>query len=225
MPDSTESKPAKRGRPRNSGFNIPANKAAQLQAAGGTYADIAQALGISKTAVSRLLTQSRRGTVMSVADRLQSFIDAVHAGSPRALQLLEGWEPSNPSEIVLDRTGQSPLRFAGALLREGTTRFVDTNESKPHPDWWTVRIYSVQATDFRYAVSIEYSTTIRKVISTQYQAEFTDDPAGVIEAYDPLSVLRGFPDSPEYASRQAYLEKSSKLQYGKMVSDLLRESL
>jgi len=225
MTDSTETKPAKRGRPRNSGFNIPANKVAQLQAAGQSYAAIAETLGISKTAVSRLLTISRRGTVMSVADRLQSFVEAVQAGSHRALQLLEQWEPSNTDEIVLDRTGTSPLRFAGSLLREATTRFIDTTPDKPHKDWWTVRIYSTEATDFRFAVSIAYSTTIRKVVSIEHYAEFTDDPAAVLESYDPLAVLRGFPDSPEYASRQAYLEKSSKLQFGKMVSDLLRDPL
>lgn len=162
---------------------------------------------------------------MTVADRLQSFVDAVHAGSHRALQLLEEWEPSNPAQIVLERTGRAPIRFVGALLREGTTRFIDTTEAKPNQDFWTIKIYSAQATDFRFAVSIEYSTTIRKVASSQYQADFTDDPADVIESYDPLAVLRGFPDSPEYASRQAYLEKSSKLQYGKLVSELLREPL
>jgi hypothetical protein len=56
-------------------------------------------------------------------------------------------------------------------------------------------------------------------------AEFTDHPAEILQAYDPLEVLRGFPDAPQFASRQEYLELISDSTWGEMVSDLLREPL
>ena len=223
----------KRGRPAQSGYNIPPASAAALQAEGLPYGEIAKRLGVSVTTVSRLLTKSREGSV-TTSERLERFCKAVNSGETRAVAFLEAWEPSNPQTITLDRTGAEPLRFIGQLIREGSTRLIGTTEAKPHPDWWDVKIFAVlerrKSTGDElhrngFAVIIAYSTTIKKFISTHELAVLTKDPAGEITQYDPLERLRGFPKTAEYASRQDYLERSSKLQYEQLVSQLLRDPL
>ena len=223
----------KRGRPAESGYKIPPTSAAALQAEGLSYSDIATRLGVSLTTVSRLLTKSREGSV-DTSERVERFCRAVNSGDTRAVALLEAWAPSHPQTITLDRTGAEPLRFIGQLIRDGSTRLLGTTEAKPHPDWWDVRIFAVlekrkttggELHRNGFAVSIRYSTLIKTVVSTHELAKFTKDPAAEITGYNPLERLRGFPKKPEYASRQDYLERSSKLQYEQLVTQLLRDPL
>ena len=170
---------------------------------------------------------------VTTSERLERFCKAVNSGETRAVALLEAWEPSNPQTITLDRTGAEPLRFIGQLIREGSTRLIGATEAKPNHDWWDVKIFAVlervgnsdvlRKTD--YAVSIRYSTLIKKSVSTEGYAVITQIPATEITDYDPAKSLRGFPKTPEYATRQEFLERSSRLQYGQLVSQLLRDPL
>jgi hypothetical protein len=161
--------------------------------------------------------------------RLDRFIDACYAGNVRALGLLDQWEPHEIDMQTVDRTGMAPLRFRGGLIREGSTEFRGTTPNKPNEDFWTVKIYATaaQLRLSNYVVAITYTSHPRRgqTLKMDQVAEFTDHPAEILQAYDPLEVLRGFPDAPQFASRQEYLELISDSTWGEMVSDLLREPL
>jgi len=229
MTTRTNDAPKKRGRPRSSTHQAPPALVKSMQLDGMSYDEIAETLSISKRTVGNLLKLAKDQTVGTVSDRLDRFCQAIKSGDARALGLLDQFEPGDPDKITLDRTGDRPLVFSGRWLREGSTRLIGTTENKPHPDFWTIRIFQVCEPDkfngARYAVAIEYSTTIKKTPSIQQTVELTSDPSEVMTRYNPLAVLRGFPKAPEYAQRQAYLESSSKLQYGQLVSQMLRDPL
>lgn len=214
---------AGRGRPT---VGIPAARAAKLQAQGMTYKQIATELRVSVPTAARLLRTARGETVTDLSARLEQFIAAVQSGNPEALAHLERWQPADPQSLTLDRTGQSPLRIHGSLIRQGSTRLIQAKPDKPHADWWEIKIYRLtDPAKSKYAVSITYSHEQRKVISGETWATLTSDPSKTITDYDPLETLRGFPDTPEFDTRQEFLERQSKIQYGQLVSDLLRDPL
>lgn len=220
----------KRGRPPGSGFNIAPAKVLALQNQGLTYQAIADELGISLSLVSELLSKARtEPNDPTIEGRLERFIQAVQTRNPRAMGLLDQWEPGEISAQVLDRSGMAPLRFNGVLIREGSTQFLGTTEEKPNEDYWTVKIFSVLPAESdgpKYAIGITYVTTPRKAVTlATHEAALTDNPGKILEEYDPLEVLRGFPDDPKFASRQKYLEQHSEATWDQMVSALLRDPL
>ena len=157
--------------------------------------------------------------------RLERFNAAVNAGDPVAIELLKQFEPDILA-MTLDRTGKSPLRFSGFLLREGSTEFIDAKPDKPNPDFWTVKIYRVNDNaKYQYAIATVYTSVVKKQAQQLFAAHFTNDPAADIEAYDPLTVLRGYPQIERFAAMQQRLERAVKFQYGKLVSDILRRPL
>jgi hypothetical protein len=179
--------------------------------------------GRSPTTHERRIDMTTHHEPRTQAKRLASFIVAIEDHDPRALALLNSWEPEFPDEIVLDRTGDTPLRFRGALIREASSKDIDASARKPNQDYFTIKVYRVTSGPERFAVCIEYSTIVRKTVCTTSIATFTKDPLIQIIGYEPLDHLRGFPKTPEYANRQEHLEKTSKLQYGKLISEITRQ--
>ena len=126
--------------------------------------------------------------------------------------------------ITLERTGQAPIAFTGSLIAEASGRTINAPAAQDNSDWWDISIYQTDAPESAapYVVAINYTNDHRGRIATQQFASCTDDPAGVLGEYDPLSVLRGFPPGPQYSERQKHLEKNCRVQYDMLVSSVLK---
>lgn len=133
-----------------------------------------------------------------------------------------------PTEITLERTGLAPLKFTGTKLAEADGKSVNAPAARDNSDWWTITVYALpvfpeQATAPGYVVHIHYQNDHRGRALHHHFAEWTDEPAESLAAYNPLAVLRGFPPDPRYAERQQALERSSRTQYEILVSAVLAQ--
>jgi hypothetical protein len=133
-----------------------------------------------------------------------------------------------PTDITLERTGLAPLKFIGTKLAEVCGRTVNAPAARDNSDWWTITVYALpvfpeQATTPGYIVHIHYQNDHRGRELHHHFAEWTDEPAESLAAYNPLAVLRGFPPGEQYAERQQALERSSRTQYDMLVSAVLAQ--
>lgn len=138
----------------------------------------------------------------------------------RLLQLARASDA--PQNFTLQRTGQAPLEFAGALRVTVSGEKLHTKPGMVNKDFWTITIFDLA--DGSHVAQIVYHKTHKGIHTEHHTAIVTNDVAQTLRAYDPLSVLQGFPKYDRYAANQAKLENAARLQYDTLVSQALTDA-
>jgi len=128
-------------------------------------------------------------------------------------------------DALLTRTGREPIALVGRTVARVCGKHLGQKAGESATDYWEITIFEQhgQPEDApRYGVSIVYNKELGGKSHTHYFAELTDKPMLVLGKYDPLSVLVGYPDTPNFDEKQRQLEEASLHQYRSLVSDALR---
>ena len=125
-------------------------------------------------------------------------------------------------DLILPRTGQAPIKIRGRTIATATGMYFNAKPGKPNVDWWELSIFALDRPD-AYAVAITYKKSHRGQNSEHHTAAITATPATVLQAYDPLKVLVGYPSSERFAAQQRDLEADCVRQYQSLVSTVLAD--
>lgn len=123
-------------------------------------------------------------------------------------------------EYVLIRTGDAPVNFTGEVVAESAGKFVAGKEQNR---WHDLRLYKTEGGNF--VLEIIYNTQWKGEVGYHFVYKVDRDwVVRQLKNYDPVSVVQGFPRSPQYAERQANLERWIKQRYDVQVGELLAET-
>ena len=187
-----------------------ARTARQWAAEGLTNEQIAVRLDCSTRQVSRLLAIGKAlppGTAT-----METPPTSIGSGQPdQSLQ-----------DLILPRTGQAPIKIRGRTMATATGMYFNAKPGKPNVDWWEISIFALDRPD-AYAVAITYKKSHRGQNSEHHTAAVTATPATVLQTYDPLKVLVGYPSSERFATQQRDLELDCVRQYQSLVSTVLAD--
>lgn len=124
----------------------------------------------------------------------------------------------NMAVIKLERSGNAPLKFEGALIAESSGRWQFSHE---HNRWHDLAVY--RTAKGQYVAHIRYNTQWQG--EAHYaQADIVADAQAAVEyfkSYDPLSRVAGFPTGEAYAGKNARLRGDVSGRYAAQVSDIL----
>lgn len=121
--------------------------------------------------------------------------------------------------FTLTRTGQAPLQFVGTVRTSVSGQFLHSKPGVANNDYWTITIYDTAG---RHVVEIVYHKAHKGVRTEHHTVESTTNVQATLLAYNPLSVLAGFPKGDRFEASQAKLEESCKRQYADLVSQALQ---
>lgn len=106
---------------------------------------------------------------------------------------------------TIQRTGKAPLEFTGKQVAQSSGKWAAGREQNR---WHDITVY--QTAGGKYVAHIEYHTLWEGELGHS-EAEVCDAESVSYYLQDTIPALhvQGFPDKPEYAERQANLEKSN----------------
>ncbi|MHC1697765.1 MAG: hypothetical protein AB9919_06855 [Geobacteraceae bacterium] len=120
--------------------------------------------------------------------------------------------------ITLPRTGDRPLQFQGQEIASSDTRMISGQQANR---WHELSLYQTEVG--KYVIAIGYRT--------QWQGELEHDSAIVcgdqasfaeeLKQIDPLAHLVGFPPGPQYAEKQARIERDITARFAAAVTEVL----
>jgi hypothetical protein len=117
----------------------------------------------------------------------------------------------------LERTGQAPLSFEGALIAENEGKWAAGKEQNR---WHDLRLY--RTSGGKYVLQIEYCTQWQGELSyAQAEVVAAENVTDALHEYCPPEHLQGFPRMQQYADRQSNLLEWIRQRYEKQVSELL----
>jgi hypothetical protein len=118
--------------------------------------------------------------------------------------------------LVLERTGDLPIRLKGRLIAEGTT-----NPSGEDSRSYTVRSYRTATGN--YVGQVAYQTTWNTEVngSTVYVAETLTALADMLLNHNCLKYFVGYPEGNQFDNKQDRLEWMLRSKYTALVSRLL----
>lgn len=119
----------------------------------------------------------------------------------------------------LERTGERWLVFEGELIAQSDGQWAAGKEQNR---WHDLRLY--RTAGGRYVVHVIYRTKWEGELDYSWAEIATvDEFADVLRSYEPAINVQGFPDRPQYTTRQAALLAWIRRRYGAQVVDLLRD--
>ncbi len=130
-------------------------------------------------------------------------------------------------QIMLPRTGQAPLQLTGIEIAQADGSRHGCKPGKANSDWYVITIYALSTTpaapDVTHAVTIDYHKNLHGQESHHFTAHLTDSPGRVLARFDPIIVIVGYPDSPNFDAQQRQLEDNCARQYFALVSEVLKQ--
>src|ERR1700749_3622260 len=143
--------------------------------------------------------------------------------SPRTENRLLAAEVEPP--VLLPRTGKAQLQLSICDKKIATVSGKHFGQKAGHTaqDYFDITIYELAPNGDtpKYCVAISYFKSLREVNSEHHSAYLTDIPASILTAFNPLSVVIGFPDPEQFAAGQKRLEDDIQRQYHALVSQAL----
>ncbi len=112
---------------------------------------------------------------------------------------------SNYFEI--EETGDLPLEFEGTLIFEDSSRWVNARENNRFHE---LSLYQVEVPEGElYVVHIHYKTFWQgeDCFSHCYQVKSKAEIKEVLQRYDPIEYLQGYPKGEQWEEKQAALEQ------------------
>ena len=120
--------------------------------------------------------------------------------------------------FTLRRSGAAPVRFCGELIAESSGQHRANREYSRYHD---LAIYRVE--DGGYLLHVEYVTRYQGEVGYSLVLPLASQSELVraLEAYDPCSRVRGYPDGEQHRVKQQRLLEEIRSHYQEQVSDLL----
>lgn len=126
------------------------------------------------------------------------------------------------TRIRLMRTGQPSLAFNGAVVAKHSNR----GEKGPSSvRWHEVDLYRKE--DGSYVVHILYRSKWRgeRGLEEAFELQTIDGVESVLQEYDPVVYVQGYPPLPQYKEQQERLLSAIKLNWGWLCSKVMAESV
>lgn len=130
--------------------------------------------------------------------------------------------------FTLTRTGAAPLRFQGRLIAENDG---ERQAGSEHNRWHELAIY--QTSGGRYVVRIAFCTRwegelhhdIAEIVDagkdTGGDHDHAETVAEILQSYDPMAHVGGYPSGTGYEDRQRRLDRDIRARYAAQVSEIL----
>lgn len=118
-------------------------------------------------------------------------------------------------EIVWERTGDRPLAFDGEVLV--SERF---DQDKEEPKGRDYQIQIARTVGGQYVAQVSYSTTWKQESNFTYAFQ-GDDPEEIViilQGFDPMKPVVGFPPGKPFEERQRRLEQILKIRWDELLS-------
>ncbi len=121
------------------------------------------------------------------------------------------------ADYMLRRTGLPPIKFKGTLLVQRSSKDAD---SPVHGSgrMYTIRVY--RHDDGRYVCQVLYGTTWAGEYDVDW-AVYGESVARLLECYEPLRGVRGYPTGERFQAKQERLKASMRATWESLVSDVL----
>jgi hypothetical protein len=125
------------------------------------------------------------------------------------------------STHILQRTGNTSLKFDGELIADSRPAPASGKKGKDSKRWHELAIY--KTTSGKFVLAVTYRSEW-KGEQSHYSAEILTDVASVVAAireYDPVLYVQGFPPGEAYAERQKRLLAEIRQRFDAQVGELL----
>lgn len=123
----------------------------------------------------------------------------------------------------LEITNEFPLEFKGELLFEASNSWINGQDRNR---FHRLEIYKAQDSEGDYfIVWVEFKTYWQgeKSISEFFTAEDKDEIKSILETYNPIAYLIGYPDGEHYVDKQQRLETNLKFEWSSLKAKALIE--
>ena len=121
----------------------------------------------------------------------------------------------------LEITNELPLEFEGELLFEDSNHWTNGRDNNR---WHELNIYrAVDEEDEYFIVWINWRTIWQgeESIAEFFTADSKDDIRSVLDEYDPIAYLIGYPDGDRYQDKQARLEQKLSFDWNRLKATAL----
>lgn len=119
------------------------------------------------------------------------------------------------SEIVWARTGDRPLAFDGKIL---VSESFDPGKEEPKGRQYTIKI--ARTDGGQYVAQVVYKTEWKQESDFSYAFQ-GDDPEEIViilQGFDPMKPVVGFPPGKPFEERQRRLEQILKIRWDELLS-------
>lgn len=121
-------------------------------------------------------------------------------------------------KFILSRSGDRALSFRGKKIAEAGEQGTQ-GEAKDR--WHTISLYHTESD--RFVAYIEYHATWEgeEEWFSAYVANSADELVDCLQEHDPLSCVFGYPDTPQFKSRNEQMHRVLQTRYDNAVASVL----
>lgn len=125
-------------------------------------------------------------------------------------------------DYKLEITGELPFEFTGIEIFSGTTRDTSLNQNR----YYVLDIYEAKDDDGKYYLAhIEYETCWdgENDFRCLYDADNLNELKNLLDSYDPLAYLVGFPTGDRYIEKQNKLKEQLSFKWQELKIEALTD--